>query len=90
MGVDVVRVLQLHDNHEFMHHVRHFITNDLALQVISVCLHPLGIDLFQLETSFHRDILLMGNLYDIDGVQVRFIRYDFGKNRREQPYTRYG
>jgi hypothetical protein len=45
---------------------------------------------FQLETSLHRDILLAGNIYDIDRVQVRFIRHDHNRNQSEHPYTMFG
>jgi hypothetical protein len=83
-------VLQPHDNQDFIHQVRHVINNDLDLQVISSCLHLLSVGLFQLETSIHRDILLAGNIYDIDRVQVRFIRHDHNRNQSEHPYTMFG
>jgi hypothetical protein len=33
----------------------------------------------------HRDVLMAGNIYDIDRVLIRF-----GRDRRSSPYTRYG
>jgi hypothetical protein len=38
----------------------------------------------------HRDGLMAGNLHEIDGVQIRFIRHDYGLNRRSSPFTRFG
>jgi hypothetical protein len=88
--VNIAEVLQLHDNQDFIHQVRHVINNDLDLQFISSCLQPLSIGLFRLETSLHMDIMLTSNIYDIDRAKVRFIRHDHNRNQREHPYTIFG
>jgi hypothetical protein len=52
-------------------------------------MHPLGVGLLEFETSMHRDILMVGNVYAIDGVLIRFIGHDYGRNERSSPYTKY-
>jgi hypothetical protein len=71
-----------------MHQVKNFLINDLRLLVESIHKHPLGIGLFQVETEYHRDLLLVDNPYEIDGVLVRFIRHDHDINRRSFEYSR--
>jgi hypothetical protein len=68
--VDMAGVLQPGDNREFLQQIRHDFINELNLQVISTCLHPLGVGLFELQTSMHRDGLLADNIHEIDGVQI--------------------
>jgi hypothetical protein len=61
----------------------------MNLHVVSTCMHPLGVGLLEFETSMHRDILMVGNVYAIDGVLIRFIGHDYGRNERSSPYTKY-
>jgi hypothetical protein len=49
IAVDIAGVLQPSDNQDFIHQVRHYLTNALELQVASSYLHLLGIGLFELE-----------------------------------------
>jgi hypothetical protein len=90
IAVDIAGVLQPSDNQDFIHQVRHYLTNALELQVASSYLHLLGIGLFELESSLHRDVLIASNVRDIEGVLIRLIRHDHGRNRRDHPYTRFG
>jgi hypothetical protein len=90
IAVDVDAVLQPRDNHGFLQQIRHYLNNELHLHVASTCIHPLGVGLIELESPRHRDGLMLGNLHEVDGVQIRFIRHDYGLNRRSEPYTRFG
>jgi hypothetical protein len=56
-----------------MHQASDDITQVRHLPVRSVCWHPFGIGLYQLDTTFHKDLLLEVNPHDIDGVDVTFI-----------------
>jgi hypothetical protein len=88
--VDVDGVLQPGDNQEFLQQIRHYLINELNLHVASTCIHPLGVGLIELESARHRDGLMLGKLHEVDGIRVRFIRHDYGLNRRSEPYTRFG
>jgi hypothetical protein len=88
--VDADGILLQQDNEGFLQQVRSYVENDQALRVFSTCLHPFGIGLLSLETAYHRELLMAGNLHDIDGINVRFVRNDHGFNRREHGYSRYG
>jgi hypothetical protein len=83
-------VLQPGDNQEFLQQIRHYLINELNLHVASTCIHPLGVGLIELESARHRDGLMLGKLHEVDGIRVRFIRHDYGLNRRSKPYTRFG
>jgi hypothetical protein len=53
-------------------------------------MHPFRIGLYQLDTTFHKDLLMAGNPHVIDGIDVTFINRDHALNRRVMGYTRYG
>jgi hypothetical protein len=88
--VDTFQVLDQEDIHPFMHQVIEYITGVRHLPIRSVCRHPFGIALYQLDTTFHKDLLLEGNPHEIDGIDVTFINHDHALNRRALNYSRYG
>jgi hypothetical protein len=90
LAVDADGILLQQDNEGFLQQVRNYVENDQDLRVYSTCLHPFGIGLLSLETNYHRDLLMAGNLHDIDGINVCFVGHDHGFNRREHGYSRYG
>jgi hypothetical protein len=90
IAVDTIGILDQADIHLFMHQVSEYIMHTCHLPVRSSCLHPFGIGLYKLDTTFHKDILIQGNPHDIDGVDVTFISQDRALNRRVMNYTRYG
>jgi hypothetical protein len=90
IAVDTFQVLDQEDIHPFMHQVGEYITGVMHLLVRSVCRHPFAIDLYQLDTTFHKDLLLEGNPHEIDGIDVTFINHDQALNRRAMNYSRYG
>jgi hypothetical protein len=89
IAVDTIGILDQADIHPFMHQVSEYITQVCHLPVRSSCLHPFGIGLYRLDTTFHKDILIQGNPHII-GVDVTFINQDRTLNRRVMNYTRYG
>jgi hypothetical protein len=90
IAVDTFQVLDQEDIHPFMHQVSEYIIGVRHLQVRLVYSHPFGIGLYQLDTTFHKDLLLEGNPHVIDGVGVTFINQDHALNRRVMKYIRYG
>jgi hypothetical protein len=77
LAIGIKRVLHWQDHHGFLHHqVRDYIMQNLGLPVRSVCRHPLDIGLVQLDSTYHRDLLIAENIHDINGVAVRFIPHD--------------
>jgi hypothetical protein len=75
---------------EVMNQVRDYITNAFHILVCSVCCHPFGIGLYQLDSVFDKDLMTAGNVHDISGIQVSFINHDHDLNRRNWDYSRYG
>jgi hypothetical protein len=75
---------------EVMNQVRDHITNAFHILVCSVCRHPFGIGLYQLDSVFDKDLMTAGNVHDISGIQVSFINHDHDLNRRNWDYSRYG
>jgi hypothetical protein len=76
IDVDTFQVLDQEDIHPFMHQVTEYITGVRHLPVMSVCRHPFGIGLYQLDTTFHKDLLMEGKPHEIDGIDVTFINND--------------
>jgi hypothetical protein len=88
--VDVDGVLHPGDNQGLLQQIMHYLVNELNLHVASTFLHPHRVELIELESPRHHDGLMLGNLHEIDGVQIRFIRHDYALNQRSLPYTRFG
>jgi hypothetical protein len=63
------------------HQVRDHIMHNLGLPLRSSCLHPLRIGLYQLETTYQKDILLVGGEIEVDGFHVDFVNHDQALNK---------
>jgi hypothetical protein len=72
-----------------MNQVRDYIAHAFHIPVHSVCRHPFGIGLYQLDSAFDKDRVMAGNMHDINGIQVSFINHDHALNRRNWDYSRY-
>jgi hypothetical protein len=75
---------------EVMNQVRDYITNAFHILVHSVCCHPFGIGLYQLDSAFDKDLVMAGNVHDINDIHVSFINHDHALNKRNWDYSRYG
>jgi hypothetical protein len=73
-----------------MNQVRDYIAHAFHILVHSVCHHPFGIGLYQLDNAFDKDLVMAGNPHDINSIQVSFINHDHALNRRKWDYSRYG
>jgi hypothetical protein len=73
-----------------MNQVRDYIAHAFHIPVLSVCRHPFGIGLYQLDNAFDKDLVMVGNVHDINGIQVSFINHDHALSRRNWDYSRYG
>jgi hypothetical protein len=70
--------------------VKDYIANAFHISVHSVCCHPFGIVLYQLDSMFDKDLVMASNVHDVNGIQVSFINHDHALNRRNWDYSRYG
>jgi hypothetical protein len=75
---------------EVMNQVRDYIINVFHIPICSVCHHPFGIGLYRLDNVFDKDLVMAGNVHDINGIQVSFINHVHTLNRRNRDYSRYG
>jgi hypothetical protein len=73
-----------------MHQVSEYIGHNFHIPVHSICHHPFGIGLYQLDTTFHKDLLMAANPHSIDDIDVSFINHDHALNIRNWDYARYG
>jgi hypothetical protein len=89
-AVDSQQLLNANDINHFMNQVTEYIHDAFHIPICSSCCHPFGIGLYQLHTTFHKDLMFAANPHDIDGIEVNFISHDRALNRRNWDYTRYG
>jgi hypothetical protein len=82
LAIDTQQMSAVDDIHPFMHHVPDHINEVFHLPVWSVCCHPFGIGLYQLDTTIHKDLLFSSNPHNIDGIEVTFVSHDHALNRR--------
>jgi hypothetical protein len=87
---EVDGILDPADYGMFTHTIRHYIRDELGLRVVRAGIHPFGVGLFELGLLYQRDRLLTGNIHNIDGFQIRFVKHDRAKNFREVEYERKG
>jgi hypothetical protein len=52
LAIDILQILDTADILEFMNQVRDYIANAFLILVRSVCRHPFGIELYQLDSAF--------------------------------------
>jgi hypothetical protein len=90
LALDILQMLDAADILEFMNQVRDYIAHAFHIPVRSVCRHPFGIGLYQLDSAFGRDLVMAGNVHDINSILVSFINNDHTLNRRNWDYPRYG
>jgi hypothetical protein len=74
----------------WVHRIWDFIENELELHVLSCSVHPFGLGIFEMGSLFQKDRLLFGDIYNVEGTLVRFIRQDRAQNFREIVYSRKG
>jgi hypothetical protein len=79
LAEDNLQILDNADILTFMHQVSDYIGHTFHIPVCSVCRDPFGIGLYQLDTTFHKDLLMAGNPHNID---VSFINHGHALNRR--------
>jgi hypothetical protein len=82
LALDILQILDAADIPEFMNQVRHYIAHAFHILVRSVYRSPFGIGLYQLDNAFDKDLVMVGNVDDINGIQVSFINHDHALNRR--------
>ncbi|TVU33893.1 hypothetical protein EJB05_15707, partial [Eragrostis curvula] len=90
IAIDHEGILDPEDYGMFIPQIRHYIQNELRLDVKHGQRNPHGIGMFRLGSIYQRDILFSGNVHNIDGVMVRFIRHDRARNFRESHFRRIG
>jgi hypothetical protein len=90
LAVDSQQILDADDLQGFMNQVTDYILETFHIPVRSRCRHPFGIGLFQLDTTFHKDLLFAANPHNIGGIEVNFVSHDHALNRRNWNYIRYG
>lgn len=66
--------------------IRDFIENDLHLHVLNCAVHPFGLGIFELGSLLQKDRLLTGDIYNVEGTLIRFIRQDSTKFQRNCLY----
>jgi hypothetical protein len=81
LAVSAQGFLNQHQVHLMFHQVRDHIMHNLGLPLRSSCLHPLRIGLYQLETTYQKDILLVGGEIEVDGFHVDFVNHDQALNK---------
>jgi hypothetical protein len=82
LAIDILQNVDATDIPEVMNQVRDYITNVFHILTRSVCRHPFGIGLYQLDSAFDKDLVMAGNVNDINVIQVSFINHDHALNRR--------
>jgi hypothetical protein len=82
LAVDTQQILDADDIQGFMHQVIDYVLETFHIPVRSSCHHPFGIGLFQLDTTFHKDLLFAAKPHNIDGIEVNFVSHDHALNRR--------
>jgi hypothetical protein len=90
LAIDILQNVDAADIPEVTNQVKDYITNAFHIPVHSVCRHPFGIGLYKSDNVFDKDLVMAGNVYDINGIQVSFINHDHNLNRRNWDYSRYG
>jgi hypothetical protein len=90
IATDVEGVIPPLDTGMWMLRIRDFIENDLHLHVLNCAVHPFGLGIFELGSLLQKDRLLTGDIYNVEGTLIRFIRQDIAQNFREIVYTRKG
>jgi hypothetical protein len=90
LALDIHQILDATDTPEFMNQVRDYIAHAFHILVCFVYRHPFGMGLYQLDSAFDKDLVMAGNVHDINGIQVSFINHDHALNRRNWDYSRYG
>jgi hypothetical protein len=90
LAIGILHNVDATDIPEFMNQVRDYIANAFHILVRSVCRHPFGIGLYQLDNVFDKDLVMAGNVHDVNGIQVSIINHDHALNRRNWDYSRYG
>jgi hypothetical protein len=90
LAIDILQNVEAADMPNVMNHVRVYITNAFHIPVRSVCRHPFGNALYQLDSAFDKDLVMAGNVHDINGSQVSFTNHDHALNRTNWDYSRYG
>jgi hypothetical protein len=58
LAIDILQILDAVDTPEFMNLVRDYIANAFHIPVHSVCHHPFGIGLYQLDNVFDKDLVM--------------------------------
>jgi hypothetical protein len=56
-----------------MNQVRDYIDHASHIPIRCVCYQPFGIGLYLLDSAFDKDLVMAGNVHDINGIQVSFI-----------------
>jgi hypothetical protein len=82
LAVDTQQMLEADDIHPFMHQMMEYIHETFHILVRSSCCHPFGIGIYQLDTTFHKNLLFPVNPHNIDGIEVNFASHDRALNRR--------
>jgi hypothetical protein len=82
LALNILQILDIADIPEFMNHVRDYIAHAIHIPVRSICCHPFGIGLYQLDITFDKDPVMAGNVHDINDIQVSIINHDHALNRR--------
>jgi hypothetical protein len=82
LAIDILQNVEATDMPEVMNQVRDYITKVFHIPVHSVCCYPFGIGLYQLDSAFDKDLVMAGNVHDINGIQVSFVNHDHALNRR--------
>jgi hypothetical protein len=90
LAIDILQNVEAADMPEVTNQVWDYITNAFHIPVRSVCRYPFGIGLYQLDNVFDNDLVMAGNVHDINGIQISFFNYDHALNRRNWDYSRYG
>jgi hypothetical protein len=75
LAEDNLQILDNADIPAFMHWVIEYVEHNFHIPVRSICHHPFGIGLYQLDTTFHKDLLMAANPHNIDGIDVSFINH---------------
>jgi hypothetical protein len=90
LALDILQILETTYIPELMNQVRDYIAHTFHILICSICRHPFGIGLYQLDITFDKDLVMAGNVHDINVIEVSFINHDHALNRRNWDYSRYG
>jgi hypothetical protein len=71
IATDVEGVVQPVDAGMWVHQIQDFIENYLKLHSISCSAHPFGLGIFEMGSLFQKDILLSGDIYNIEDTLVQ-------------------